>query len=224
MTQGNLTDAIYLRIKDELFAFRLAPGELFSEKALAQHMGVSRTPVREALFRLRNEGYVEVLPRAGWQVSSLDFAKFDQLYEVRILLEVSAIGRISDASKLVELREIWCVPDSERLDDAYQVWQLDEAFHAGLVAAAGNPELLRIHKDISERLRIVRRLDFTKSARISATYDEHAAILRHLLAGRNSEAQRLLRAHIESSQAEVQRITLGALYEARRAHGKEISA
>ncbi|MFU8838412.1 MAG: GntR family transcriptional regulator [Thiohalomonadaceae bacterium] len=224
MTQNKLTDDIYRHLKQALFDFRLEPGERLTEKMLAASLGVSRTPVREALLRLRNEGYVEVLPRAGWQVSALDFAKFDQLYEVRVLLEVSAIGRINDVSKLAALREIWCVHDSERVDDAYQVWQLDEAFHAGLVAAAGNPELLRIHQDISERLRIVRRLDFTKPARVSATYDEHAAILRHLLAGRSSEAQRLLRAHIETSQAEVQRITLSALYEARRAHGNKISA
>lgn len=218
MTQSNLTDETYRRIKDDLFAFRLLPGEHFSEKLIAARMGVSRTPVREALFRLQQEGYVSVLPRLGWQVCPLDFARFDQLYEVRILLEEAALEKLARreaGESLQALCAVWCVEPAQRVQDGYQVWQLDEAFHSGLIAASGNGELLRIHQDITERLRIVRRLDFTKSARIDVTYDEHAAILRRLQAGRTSEAQRLLRTHIEASQAEVHKITLSMLHEAR---------
>lgn len=224
MSHNNLTDDIYSRIKDELFAFRLEPGERISEKALALRMGVSRTPVREALFRLQREGYVDVLPRSGWLVRPLDFELFDQLYEVRILLEEAALARQGDAELLLRLREIWCVDPERRINDGYIVWQMDEAFHAGLVVAAGNPELSRIHHDVTERLRIVRRLDFTKSSRIDATYEEHAAILRKMQAGRVDEAQRLLRAHIATSQSEVHKISLSALHEARRANREGLSA
>jgi hypothetical protein len=57
-------------------------------------------------------------------------------------------------------------------------WPWDEAFHCALVAAAGNAEVARVHRDVTERIRIIRRLDFTKQARIDATYDEHAKILK----------------------------------------------
>ena len=83
--------------------------------------------------------------------------------------------------------------------------------------AAGNDEMARMHRDVTERIRVIRRLDFTVSARIAATYDEHAAILAALADRRAAAAQRLLAAHIEASRREVRKITLEGLYEARAA-------
>jgi DNA-binding GntR family transcriptional regulator len=84
-----------------------------------------------------------------------------------------------------------------------------------LVGAAGNPEMARVHCDLTERIRILRRLDFGSAERIVCTYDEHAAILRAILYGRADQAVMLLRAHIEASKAEVRKITLHRLYSAR---------
>jgi DNA-binding GntR family transcriptional regulator len=96
-----------------------------------------------------------------------------------------------------------------------RVGELDESFHCSLVQSAGNTEMTRVHQDITERIRIVRRLDFTKRVRVDATYDEHAQILRAILAHRTDEATRLLRTHISTSQAEVRKITLHEVYLAR---------
>ena len=102
-----------------------------------------------------------------------------------------------------------------------EVSQRDEAFHCSLVAAAGNAEMTRVHRDVTDRIRIIRRLDFTKQARIDATYDEHGKILKAIQRKRGDQAAMLLRAHIETSQAEVRKITLGTLHEARqRARGR----
>ena len=106
-------------------------------------------------------------------------------------------------------------PAAERLDDAAEVGRLDEAFHATLVRAAGNEEIARVHWDVTERIRFVRRLDFTRSDRIEATYQEHAKILRQVMQRRAEPAQLLLAAHIEQSKAAVRRITLSTLHEAR---------
>jgi DNA-binding GntR family transcriptional regulator len=76
-------------------------------------------------------------------------------------------------------------------------------------------EMARIHHDITERLRIIRRIDFTQRNRIEATYDEHAKILRTVIQRRAEDTQRLLKTHIEASKAEVRKITLHMLYEAR---------
>jgi DNA-binding GntR family transcriptional regulator len=97
-----------------------------------------------------------------------------------------------------------------------QVSQWDEAFHCSLVAAAGNAEMARVHRDVTDRIRIIRRLDFTKQARIDATYDEHAKILKAIRAKRGDQAAMLLRAHIETSQAEVRKITLHQVHMARQ--------
>ena len=76
--------------------------------------------------------------------------------------------------------------------------------------------MVRVHREITERIRIIRRLDFTKAARVDATYEEHARILRAIMRRRGDEAQRLLRAHIEQSKLEVRHITLEMLYRLRR--------
>jgi len=75
--------------------------------------------------------------------------------------------------------------------------------------------MLRMHQEISERIRIVRRLDFTKSNRIQETYDEHAKILNAILDRRGAEAKRLLTSHIDQSKIEVRKITLAAMHEVK---------
>lgn len=105
---------------------------------------------------------------------------------------------------------------SERLSDAKQDSALDEAFHTTLVEAAGNAEVARCHREVTERIRIIRRLDFTQQHRIDMTYSEHAQILRAVIRRRADEANRLLRSHIQPSKAEVRKITLHRLATARR--------
>jgi DNA-binding GntR family transcriptional regulator len=117
---------------------------------------------------------------------------------------------------LAALNERWLVPAAERETRADRVRQLDEDFHGQLVVACGNREMARVHQEITDRIRIVRRLDFTKPARIEVTYQEHAKILRALTQRRADEAQRLLKAHIEQSKLEVRHITLDMLHRARR--------
>ncbi|MFJ3461087.1 GntR family transcriptional regulator [Achromobacter spanius] len=222
---GSLADQVYQRIKDDLFGFRMLPGERFTEADLVARLGVSRTPVRLGLARLEREGFVLARPRSGWQVRPFDFERFEALYDVRVVLELAAVDKLcarqdmDRAGMLGALTDVWLVPPSQRILDGRLVGQLDEAFHCALVAAAGNPEMAQIHRDVTEKIRIVRRLDFTKDFRVDATYDEHAAILRAVLARRTDEAARLLRSHIDMSKAEVRKITLHMLHEARARAG-----
>jgi DNA-binding GntR family transcriptional regulator len=166
-----------------------------------------------------------VLFRNGWRVLPFDFHRFDQLYDLRILLETDAVQRLCDgrvsgnaqhsAELLKGLQAIWLAPKARRVQDAEVVAGLDEAFHSTLVESTGNLEMLRVHRDISERIRVIRRLDFTQRQRIEATYEEHGKILRAVLSGRADTARMLLRSHVESSQIEVRKITLHQLQMAR---------
>jgi DNA-binding GntR family transcriptional regulator len=115
-----------------------------------------------------------------------------------------------------ELAGLWLVPLAQRSSDTQQVSQWDEEFHCALVAAAGNFELVRVHREVTEHIRIIRRLDFTQQARIDATYDEHGKILNAIRAKRSDQAVMLLRAHIETSQAEVKKITIHQFHMARQ--------
>jgi DNA-binding GntR family transcriptional regulator len=218
-------DDVYDQLKREVAEFRLVPGDRVTENEISERLGVSRTPVRQALIRLQQEGYVEVLFRNGWRVLPFDFEQFEQLYDLRMVLETTAVHRLCDVAQpharprpelLEALAAIWLVPAAQRSTDAREVSGRDEEFHCSLVAAAGNAEMARIHREVTERIRIIRRLDFTKPARIDATYDEHAKILRAIQRKRGDQAVMLLKAHIESSQAEVRKITLHQVHMARR--------
>lgn len=217
----NVAERIYQTIKDDIFSFRLLPGERFSENEIAERVAASRTPVREALARLQREGFVEVSFRSGWQVKPFDFMKFEQLYDVRIVLELAAVKKLCEmepAPNLEDLKRIWLVRPEDRLEDGPSVCALDERFHEQLVEATGNAEMARIHHEITERLRIVRRIDFTQANRIEATYEEHAKILRTIIERRAEDVKSYLKTHIEASKAEVRKITLHMLYEAQKQH------
>jgi DNA-binding GntR family transcriptional regulator len=222
--EGSRAEAVYRQVKRDMEEFQLVPGDRFTENALCERLGVSRTPVRQALFRLQQEGRVEVLFRSGWRVLPFDFDQFEQLYDLRLLLETAAVRRLCaddariDRSALEALAAIWLVPQGQRSGDAVQVAQWDEAFHCALVSAAGNAEMARVHREVTERIRIIRRLDFTQQPRIALTYDEHAKILRAVRARRADQAVLLLSAHIQTSQAEVRKITLHQMHMARRVH------
>ena len=216
---ATLADQAYAQLKQLIFDFALMPGDRCSESELAQRLHISRTPLRQALQRLEREGFLQVLPKIGWQVAPLDFDVFDELYDLRILIESHAARGLADALErpaLASLADIWLAPPAERLADGAAVGRLDEQFHMLLVQASGNREMARVHREITERIRIIRRLDFTKPARVEATYDEHARILRAITRRRGDEAGRLLGAHIEQSKLEVRHITLDMLYRARR--------
>jgi DNA-binding GntR family transcriptional regulator len=217
----NLTERIYQQLKQDIFSFRLLPGDRFSENEIAERVAASRTPVREALARLQREGFVDVSFRSGWQVKPFDFKQFEQLYDVRIVLELAAVRKLCEmepAPGLEDLKRIWLVKPEDRLEDGPTVCALDERFHEQLIEATGNVEMARIHHSLTERLRIVRRIDFTQQNRIEATYDEHAKILRTIIERRSEDAKSYLKSHIEESKSEVRKITLHMLYEAQEQH------
>jgi DNA-binding GntR family transcriptional regulator len=224
-------DTVYEQLKRDIAEFRLLPGDRFTEANICTQQQVSRTPVRQALFRLRQEGVVEVHFRSGWEVKPFDFEKFDHLYDLRILLESTAVQRLCqtedqsqtnrsgqgvDLSVLASQAQIWMVPESERCTDRSQVAVWDEEFHLALVQAIGNPEMLRVHRDVTERIRSVRRMDFTLQDRIQATYTEHTSILTAVIAHDVTTATALLLGHIQASQAQVRSITLHQIHQARR--------
>ena len=216
---SRLPETVYEKIRQDIFDFRLLPGDRMTETELAQSLGVSRTPVRQALHRLEQEGYVRLAFRNGWNVLPFDFDRFEQLYDLRIILELAAVEHIcaaETAADLSPLAAVWRVPKNERLVDAGVVARNDEIFHHTLVLATGNAEMARVHQDITEKIRIIRRLDFTQQGRINTTYDEHAQILRLLAQRKAAQALMLVRAHIAASQSEVRKITLHMLHQARQ--------
>ncbi|MFY8088911.1 MAG: GntR family transcriptional regulator, partial [Rubrivivax sp.] len=141
--KANLADTVYATLKREIHEFNWIPGDRLSEAELGLRLGVSRTPVREALLRLRNEGFLEVEAKTGWFVKPIDFARLDQLYDLRVVLECASLARlgsrVDDPPELVGLQAAWLVPPGQRLQDARE-----EALRA-IGDLAGEPKgLLRM--------------------------------------------------------------------------------
>jgi DNA-binding GntR family transcriptional regulator len=221
----NLADSVYEQLKQELFGFRLLPGDRFTESEIAERTGASRTPVRQALYRLQREGFLDVSFRNGWEVRPLDFAQLDALYELRVLLEQASVRRMKDLSPseldgvLTPLEARWRVPAARRGKEPFEVAVWDEEFHCSLVAASRNSEYARVHLEVTEKIRIVRRLDFTEQARITATYKEHSSILESLRQGHFESVTEQLAVHIETSRKKARQITLLRLQSARMSLG-----
>lgn len=224
----NLAERIYQQLKNDIFDFQLLPGDRFSENEIARRMQTSRTPVREALYRLERDGFVQVHFRSGWQVRPFDFRYFEDLYDVRTLLEVAAVkrlcGHMNIKEQLAGLITLWCCQESQRLNDSALLAEMDEDFHFALLELSGNQEMAAIHRMVCERLRIIRRLDFTQEGRIAATYDEHSHILNLMLNGNAEDAANFLSRHIEISKNTVRHITLHRIQSAKSRYNINIRA
>jgi DNA-binding GntR family transcriptional regulator len=218
----NLADSVYDQLKSDLFEFCLLPGDRFAEGEVAERTGASRTPVRQALYRLQREGFLDVNFRNGWEVRPLDFTQLDAMYELRILLEQASVRRMKDLDS-IELNDIlvpiearWRVRPADRSSKAIEVAKWDEEFHCSLVAASKNSEFARVHLEVTEKIRFVRRLSFAEHSRITATYKEHSTILETLRHREFEAAADQLATHIEVSRAQNRKITLLKLQDARK--------
>jgi DNA-binding GntR family transcriptional regulator len=193
-------------------------GVRLKEEHLAERLGVSRTPVREALLRLFAEGFLTRHKEGGYRVVTPSSQAMANLYEVRRALELFAIRRTGpngapthDVAALQAIRDEWqrLTTDAPPTDPEFVI--LDEEFHAGLVEASGNPELAEEVRRINQRIRPVRSHDFVTPGRIAATIDQHLAIVDRLLDGRTNEAGERLDQHIRESQAVVEAASIRAL-------------
>ncbi|MHB8455444.1 MAG: GntR family transcriptional regulator [Acidiferrobacterales bacterium] len=203
---------IYATLKEAILSFELYPGARFTETELAERFGVSRTPIREALQRLETEHYLSIRPKQGCFVRELDITDLTQRYQVRIELEMLALQlacvQMPDRS-LQQLAEEWDPGIHRDHSVEPNVMELkEESFHLALAAGGGNDALYKYIDDINNHIRIVRRLDFTSPERVTRTYEEHYAIIQHLLQRDLKSAQRLMRAHIMRSMEFAKTLTL----------------
>jgi len=195
------------------------------EERLAAMLGVSRTPVREALQRLDAEGLVGRHPEGGFCPIAPDVTSIHELYEVRLVLELQALrrpahspGRYHDLSVLEPLRDEWMAL-SEYLPPAEAGFvRLDEDFHVRLVESAGNQSLAEVLRTVNDKIRVVRMQDFLTVERVSRTIDQHVGIVEAVLVGDLALAERRFQSHLDESIAVVEQRTNQALV--RMAGGK----
>lgn len=173
---------VYDSLRRAILSLALVPGEALSEKALSDEMGVSRTPVREALARLAQENLVVIIPQVGTFVSKIDLGRVAEAQFVRTALECAAIADTMDAEPhdLVLLRQN--IAKQRDLDEARGwdgIYELDHQFHSHLTVISNHPmvdELVRVPLMHMER---VRRLSIPYAGRIESLLDLPSIIDQH---------------------------------------------
>jgi DNA-binding GntR family transcriptional regulator len=211
---------VFATLRDMAISYQLKPGEKISEIELAQRLGVSRTPVREALTRLVNDGFLLPATR-GYMRRPLDVQESLDLYEARVAVESACLAMALERATDEEIAEATAFLEESRKVPAdtpvERLVELDEAFHLRIADMARNAELKRILVNLNERIRFIRWIDMENVGRDS-TQKEHRAILKALKARDAAASDRLLRRHIvlrreqvvEAIQRGLARIYLGA--------------
>lgn len=210
-TRALRSDVAYDQLKRQLLAGDFPLNVRLGEERLAVSLGVSRTPIREALLRLHAEGLVRRGGDGGYEPIAPDVRSIRHLYEVRAALELQALrrpercGAAHDEAMLDELRDDWCAFREETPDEPDPSFVLlDETFHVTLAEAAGNPVVADLLRQVNERIRIVRSQDFMTGARIRQTIDEHIAITEAVLAADIDGACARFVAHLDRSVSVVE--------------------
>ncbi|MBS0560973.1 MAG: GntR family transcriptional regulator [Proteobacteria bacterium] len=205
----------YAAIRALVVEFRLKPGERVNEFQLARQLGLSRTPVREALNRLASEGFLDLTPNRGFFFRPLDIAALVHFYELRGVLErgafVLACQRASDEA-IEELATYWDKVLAQ-YGKAEPDWRLDvdEEFHRRLAGLSGNPEFVRQIEAIDARIRFARRTEIAHSPRVVHMLPDHARIIALLRARAADAGGALLVEHISLSVEEAGMVLAEAL-------------
>jgi DNA-binding GntR family transcriptional regulator len=222
----SLTEMVIAQIRELIVAGRLVLGEQLSESALAEQLGVSRTPVREAFLRLETERLVEVRPQRGTFVFQYGVAELRDICELREVLETGAlrIALSRNRTRLIErLEGAANAAEAARVVDPGPYQAFDNAFHDALVKACENEELIEAYERISGRVRTI-RYRLTRSRRqIAGSQRGHREIVNALREGRDADAVKRLGKHVYNSY-EMFRREIEAARESRSADASEAGA
>lgn len=201
---GNSTSAAeraYQVIRERILDGTHLPGTMLGENALAADLGVSRTPIRVALARLQDEGWIVIYPKRGALVQGMNERTIAELADARVILETTAVDRASLElrHRLADRLDRSIAEQGEALTrgDLRRFIDLTLEFHRGLVEAGGNSVLLELYAQLSDRHRFVLfaagdRL-LTRGAEIII---EHEKLTEHLRTGAVAEFAKTLRIHI----------------------------
>jgi DNA-binding GntR family transcriptional regulator len=188
-------------LRRRIVTLELAPGAALSENELAVTLGVSRTPVREALILLADEGLVRVFPKVGSFVSRVDLQAVEDAQFLRESVELAALGDIPRQPDPAIVERILANLDAQdRADiEAEEFMALDEAFHRDLLGLSGHANVWATVEAAKAQLDRARRLGLSLEPDALARFaSEHRAIFGAIMAPDRAAARRLLRAHLRA--------------------------
>ena len=199
-----LRELVFENIRQAIVKGIFAPGERLMEIQLADDLGVSRTPVREAIRKLELEGFVVMIPRRGTYVANLSIKDINDVYEIRISLVGVAAGLAGGRIEPEELEELnrllLEISEAARTGPMDKIVRLDTAFHDVLYKASRNDRLRNIINNLREQITGIRGTSMRYPGRLADTLEEHRALVDSIAARDSERAQAAARIHLENAE------------------------
>lgn len=203
LKHNNLRDQALEILKLRLISGDLQPGEVYSAASLANELGVSNSPVREAMLTLVNQGLMETVRNRGFRVVPLTQRELTNLYELRLLLEVPSMQRLAAerADAVMARREEFAaianhMIECARLGDIPGYLTADRNFHIHLLQILGNDQLTTIVENLRDQSRQYGLKSMSQEGRLSASAEEHLPILDALVTGNADLTRELMTRHL----------------------------
>ena len=214
-----LREVVCETLREAIRSGVLKPGERLMEIQLADELGVSRTPVREAMRKLELEGYVIMLPRRGTYVANISIRDINEVFEIRTTLDALASGLAAERITEEELEQLerLLVSIGENIEtrNMKKVVEDDMEFHDILYKASRNQRLVGIISNLREQMTRFRSMSMSYPGRLKKTLEEHSRLV-EAIAQRDVElAQKLAVEHMENSEQTLL-IDMEAIHQARK--------
>lgn len=200
----SLRESVLEQLRTAIVTGRLREGEVVSAPTLGQSLGVSATPVREAMMDLAREGLVETIKNKGFRITSMSDKDLDDLAQIRLMLEPPAMrlvaGRLTEAGirDLTRLADA-CLRAAER-EDLEEYLRDDREFHALVLSFTGNPQLVTLATSLRMRTRLYGIGVLAREGRLAESASEHHLLIETLSSGDGEGAEQLMRAHISHAR------------------------
>jgi len=199
-----LREVVAETLREAIVSGTLRPGERLMEIQLAEELGVSRTPVREAIRKLELEGFVVMIPRRGTYVADLSIKDINEVFEIRTALDVLAAGLAVERITEDELEQLerLLVEIGELIegDDIDKIVEVDSQFHDVLYRASRNDRLVGIINNLREQFTRFRSISIQYPGRMQKSVEEHRRLVEAIASRDTDLAQQLAREHMENSE------------------------
>ena len=187
-------------IREAIVDGRVHPGQRLKEEALAQQLGISRTPIREALLVLQTEGLLEATPNRGAAVRSYDRADLEEMYELRALLESNAARRAASRVTAEQVEELHasCARFATVVggDDLKALVAENGVFHDTILKASGSERLAGMVRQVVALPLVYQSYVWYSAEQVSASYRSHLELAAALTAGDGDRAEQVMREHV----------------------------
>lgn len=204
-----LVGGLVYEMRRRILAWSYPPGARLLEGELSAEFGASRSPVREALRLLEADGFVEKRPNKGYVVKQLDLRSANELYELRMALELYVVETLASREHSREEINRWASVWRERTEPdtgtAEELADSDRRFHEALAEALGNTMLLSRLREINDRIAVFRVVDFENEATVKSARDQHLRIVDAIAAGDAVASREAMRENIERAQSNIRR-------------------